>query len=150
MLSAWVKPPECEGDHSLPCTAEVKHEWSFASLPPICLHHVDGEDFTSVALKMGVAFQNRYFLVVNIAISPLNAELNPICLLLALLRAHPILHVSRIRIKWLLVKTHLVYINLIFQLFFSLHTFSSFKHTLTQLVGKGGTSTFHSFYMFPF
>jgi hypothetical protein len=63
VLSAWVKPPECEGDHSLPCTAEVKHEWSCASLPPICLHHVDGEDFTLVVLKMGIIFLNRYFLV---------------------------------------------------------------------------------------
>jgi hypothetical protein len=33
---------------------------------------------------------------------PLNAKLNPICHLLALLRAHPILHVSRIRDKWIL------------------------------------------------
>ena len=31
--------------------------------------------------------------------NPLNAELNPICLLLALLGAHHILHVSRIRVK---------------------------------------------------
>jgi hypothetical protein len=30
---------------------------------------------------------------------PLNAKLNPICHLLALLRAHPILHISRIRVK---------------------------------------------------
>ena len=29
----------------------------------------------------------------------LNAKLNPICHLLALLGAHPILHVSRIRVK---------------------------------------------------
>jgi len=32
-------------------------------------------------------------------LNPLNAELNPICHLLALLRAHHILHVSRIRVK---------------------------------------------------
>jgi len=32
-------------------------------------------------------------------INPLNAELNPICNLLALLGAHHILHVSRIRVK---------------------------------------------------
>ena len=32
-------------------------------------------------------------------INPSNAELNPICHLLILLRAHPILHVSRIRVK---------------------------------------------------
>jgi len=31
--------------------------------------------------------------------NPLNAELNPICHLLALLGAHPVLHVSRIRVK---------------------------------------------------
>ena len=34
-------------------------------------------------------------------INPLNAELNPICHLLALLGAHHILHVSRIRINLL-------------------------------------------------
>jgi hypothetical protein len=32
-------------------------------------------------------------------INPLNSELNPICHLLALLGTHPILHVSRIRVK---------------------------------------------------
>ena len=31
--------------------------------------------------------------------NPLNAELNPVCYLLALLGAHHILHVSRIRVK---------------------------------------------------
>jgi hypothetical protein len=35
--------------------------------------------------------------IVNI--NPLNAELNPICRLLALLGAHHILHVSRLRVK---------------------------------------------------
>jgi len=33
------------------------------------------------------------------AINPLNAELNPICHLLALLGVHLIFHVSRIRVK---------------------------------------------------
>jgi len=32
-------------------------------------------------------------------INPLNTELNPTCHLLALLGAHPILYVSRIRVK---------------------------------------------------
>jgi hypothetical protein len=36
-------------------------------------------------------------------INHLNAELNPICHLLALLGTHPILHVSRIRVKALLI-----------------------------------------------
>jgi hypothetical protein len=39
--------------------------------------------------------------------NPLNAELNPICQLLALLGTHPILHISRIRVKQL--KTYLFY-----------------------------------------
>ena len=39
-------------------------------------------------------------------INPLNAELNPICHLLALLEAHHILHVSRIRVKRR-IKSHL-------------------------------------------
>jgi hypothetical protein len=35
----------------------------------------------------------------NVTINPLNAKLNPVCHLLALLGARPILHVSRIRVK---------------------------------------------------
>jgi len=36
---------------------------------------------------------------ISTGIDPLNAELNPICHLLVLLGAHPILHISRIRVK---------------------------------------------------
>ena len=36
----------------------------------------------------------------RLCINPLNAELNPICHLLALLGAHHILHVSRLRVKY--------------------------------------------------
>jgi hypothetical protein len=41
------------------------------------------------------------FLYMNLSswFNPLNTELNPICHLLALLRAHHILHVGRIRVK---------------------------------------------------
>ena len=39
-------------------------------------------------------------------LNPLNAELNPICHLLALLGTHPILHVSRIRVKTVLKNKH--------------------------------------------
>jgi len=35
----------------------------------------------------------------KVAFNPLNAKLNPICHLLALLGAHHILHVSRIRVN---------------------------------------------------
>jgi len=41
-----------------------------------------------------VCYQNIVFF------NPLNAELNPICRLLALLGAHHILHFSRVRVKY--------------------------------------------------
>ena len=43
-------------------------------------------------------------------INPLNAELNPICYLLALLGAHHFLHVSRIRVKSLILRLMMSYI----------------------------------------
>jgi len=44
--------------------------------------------------------------------NPLNAELNPICHLLALLRDHHILHVGRIRVKRLTSEHPSTYIKL--------------------------------------
>ena len=41
---------------------------------------------------------------IAIIFNPLKVELNPICHLLALLGAHHILHVNRIRLKFLLAK----------------------------------------------
>ena len=43
-------------------------------------------------------------------LNPLNAELNPICYLLALLGAHHFLHVSRIRVKSLTLRLLMSYI----------------------------------------
>ena len=43
-------------------------------------------------------------------LNPLNAELNPICYLLALLGAHHCLHVSRIRVKSLTLRLLMSYI----------------------------------------
>ena len=48
--------------------------------------------------------------LVVININPLNAELNPICYLLALLGAHHFLHVRRIRVKSLTLKLLMSYI----------------------------------------
>jgi len=45
---------------------------------------------------MGVLF---FFLQYQRVLNPLNAELNPICHMLALLGAHHILHVSGLRVK---------------------------------------------------
>jgi transposase len=44
---------------------------------------------------------HHFLHVSRIRVNPLNPELNPICYLLALLGAHHFLHVSRIRIKLL-------------------------------------------------
>ena len=41
------------------------------------------------------------WIIYKFVINPLNAELNPICRLLALLGPHHILHVSRIRVKYI-------------------------------------------------
>jgi hypothetical protein len=45
-----------------------------------------------------------------ISINPLNAQLNPVCHLLALLGAHHIFHVSRIRVKDLSFNSNLIVI----------------------------------------
>ena len=45
-------------------------------------------------MKWGTTYLYKYSIF-----NPLNAELNPICKLLVLLGAHPILHVSRIRVN---------------------------------------------------
>jgi hypothetical protein len=45
------------------------------------------------------AYYEHLSTVREILINPLNAELNPTCHLLALLGAHSILHISRIRVK---------------------------------------------------
>jgi len=42
----------------------------------------------------------------DIIYNPLNAELNPTCHLLALLGAHPILHISRIRVNFKFKHNH--------------------------------------------
>jgi len=45
--------------------------------------------------------------------NPLNTELNPICHLLALLGAHLILHVSRIRVKTIRISIFVIQIQII-------------------------------------
>jgi transposase len=55
-------------------------------------------------MKPKLGHAKRYLLVRNnlfplLCLPPLNAELNPICHLLALLGAHHIFHVSGLRVK---------------------------------------------------
>jgi len=54
-------------------------------------------------MKIIVVFRGFAKYSLKWTINPLNAELNPICHLLALLRAHHILHVSSIRVNYLFI-----------------------------------------------
>jgi len=40
-----VKRPGRDVNHRPPSNAEVKNEWSYTSIPPICLYGVDNENF---------------------------------------------------------------------------------------------------------
>ena len=51
-----------------------------------------------------------YYATLPLHINTLNAELNPICYLLALLGAHHFLHVSRVRVKSLIFRLLMSYI----------------------------------------
>jgi hypothetical protein len=52
----------------------------------------------------------QFLIQFSIGFNPLNAELNPICCLLALLGVHNFLHVSRIRVKSLTLRLLMSYI----------------------------------------
>ena len=55
----------------------------------------DGEGTVIILDVVHVTFHTTTYIYIN----PLNVELNPICHLLALLGAHHILHVGRMRVK---------------------------------------------------
>jgi hypothetical protein len=38
--------PGRDVDHSLPSSTEVKNEWSYTSVPPMCLYDVHGDEAT--------------------------------------------------------------------------------------------------------
>ena len=84
-FAPWLKGPVRDVDNSPPSSVNDKNEWSCASISFICLHSVD---------------KDNHFLSLN----PLNDELNSICHLLALLGVHHFLHVSRIRVKSLILR----------------------------------------------
>jgi hypothetical protein len=64
----------------------------------VCLYFYTGDGKTNNFFFIFMYLVN-YIQVIWTYIYPLNAELNPICHLLALLGAHHILHISRIRVK---------------------------------------------------
>jgi hypothetical protein len=70
----------------------------------------------------------------SLIINPLNAELNPICNLLALLGVHPILHVSRIRVNTDKTKALLFHFNKTCNLVKTKIVFNSVKINYTSKV----------------
>ena len=77
-------------------------------------HHQNEKTFGYFGCLSGsfrcCSFRNDILNSCNCYINPLNAELNPICCLLALLGAHHFLHVSRIRVKSLILRLLMSYI----------------------------------------
>ena len=45
--------PDLDGDHSPPFIAEVKNDWSYICVPPVCLNGLDKDKYTSLSLKSG-------------------------------------------------------------------------------------------------
>ena len=76
--------------------------------------HVPTRESTIYVLHTDITFITKSLAITwssaRQIINPLNAELNPICYLLALLGAHHFLHVSRIRVKLLTVRRLMSYI----------------------------------------
>jgi len=60
--------------------------------------------YSLLRITVKIKWHHKFkFNVVSIYDNPFNAELNPICHLLALLGAHHILHVSRVRVNQFLL-----------------------------------------------
>ena len=77
------------------------------------LVHLQGHEISNSACRLltqACRLQLCCLLFSTPLINPLNAELNPICCLLALLAAHHFLHVSRIRVKSLTLRLLMSYI----------------------------------------
>jgi len=77
-------------------------QFKYLGIPFVFFHvrHANKATVTGVILCNNKDGHPWFTLWEDVMFNPLNAELNPICHLLALLGAHPILHVSRIRVKW--------------------------------------------------
>ena len=45
LLSLRVKRPGSDVGHLPPCFSDVKNEWSFASIPTVCLHGAERDNF---------------------------------------------------------------------------------------------------------
>ena len=71
----------------------------------LCIGPIDQNESVSNCVE-----RNKTRILLRCTFNPLNAELNPICYLLALLGAHYFLHDSRIRVKSLTLRLLMSYI----------------------------------------
>jgi len=97
------------------------------NIPPVRKKVVKSWNLKSTALsEFGDDWTGKYF-------NPLNAELNPICYLLALL-SHHFLHVSRIRVKSLTLRLLMsyIYIYIYIYIYGAPILDASRSHTMTQ------------------
>jgi hypothetical protein len=102
--SFWrVKLPGPKLDNLQPYRAKVKKEWNYTPTLPLLLHSRGRNN----CFYLLYPSQNFYC---HFHINPLKAELNPICLLLALLGVYNFLHFSRIRVKSLTLRLLILYI----------------------------------------
>jgi len=92
---------------SVPGQRQILFCYHIATRSDIELHHrqADFLNITHVCYEFpNIIYQEK------LLFNPLNAELNPICYLLALLGAHHFIHVSRIRVKSLTLRQLMSYI----------------------------------------
>jgi hypothetical protein len=111
-----------------------------SSYPQVGLTH-------TVKVRFVLAISKTSLQTVRV-VNPLNAELNPICYLLALLGAHHFLHISRIRIKSLTLRLLLsyIYIYIYLQDISSLRVNTS-AHCSGRKQVKGKTGLSHAKHM---
>ena len=69
----------------------------------------------------------RYIFTYDCTINPLNAELNPICYLLALLGVHHFLHVSKITVKSLTLRLPMSYIHIYIYIYIYIYIWSTYS-----------------------
>ena len=69
-----------------------RHDWDVTGSVKTYTSQVEHQYLKKLQFKLMLGKMAKHF-------NPLNAELNPICYLLALLRVHYFLHVSRIRVN---------------------------------------------------
>jgi hypothetical protein len=60
-----LKLPGCEADRSPPSRAEVKNEWRYTSIPPICFHGAEGAFTFFLVYIITSALSTHYMAVIT-------------------------------------------------------------------------------------